>query len=299
MPVRENLKQEFFDFIYRRHLIWHKRFVLKERSPWTEDKILQKYKVINMYRELDKCTIYLLKKLNKLSDRKSILLNVVFYRFFNRHGLYEELEIEPFKKFDDGVKAEILKKFDRMKKLGKPLFNNAYIISGKKGEDKHVSVLNNLKILSNNSSEIIKRIDQSSTPEESFEILKRIPMVGPFLACEIWTDLTYLGFFRQGWNDNDFVNVGPGAKWGLEIIYGKKLSNKEVKHRLYELYEMQKDSLSEKWESIAYEKAFSNYPYLSITNIEGALCEFRKYWNIKNGKGRRKHFIPPQAHSNL
>ncbi len=297
MPVQENLKQEFFDFIYRRHLIWYKRFVLKEHPPWTEDKVLQKYKLINMYRELDKCTIYLLKKLTKLNDRKSILLNVVFYRFFNRYGLYEELEIEPFKEFDEKIRNKLIQMLEIIESEQKPIFNNAYLISGKAGEKKYVSVLNSISQI--NLDKMIGEIDNCKNPEESFEILKEIPMVGPFLACEIWTDLTYLEFFRQGWNDNDFVNVGPGAKWGLEIIYGGKLSCKEAKQKLNELYEMQEYSLPEKWKKIAYEKAFSNYPYLSITNIEGALCEFRKYWNIKHGKGRRKHFVPSQLHSNL
>ena len=116
-------------------------------------------------------------------------------------------------------------------------------------------------------------------------------MVGGFLACEIWTDLTYLNFFRQGWDDNDFVNIGPGAKWGLEIMYGN-LSKDKLEERLRHLYNLQKELLKDDWKKIAYKGAFSYYPFLSITNIEGALCEFRKYWNIKNGKGRRKYFIP-------
>ncbi len=121
----------------------------------------------------------------------------------------------------------------------------------------------------------------------------KIPLVGPFLACEIWTDLTYLDFFKQNWTDNNFVNIGPGAKWGLEIICNTKLSKKEQEEKLEHLHKIQEKLLNtQKWKEIAYKGAFSNYPFLSITNIEGALCEFRKYYRLKSGKGRKRYFIP-------
>ena len=44
--------------------------------------MLSTFKIINMYRELDKCTIYLVEKLKGVTDRKVVLMNFVFYRFF-------------------------------------------------------------------------------------------------------------------------------------------------------------------------------------------------------------------------
>ncbi len=196
-----------------------------------------------------------------------------------------------------------------------------------------------LKNLNQEINDIISKIDASKTPRESLNIIQKIPSVGPFLACEIWTDLSYFNFFKQGWNDNDFVNIGPGAKWGLEILFSTsqtqkvsevyeskdsydaknsqgellstlgivskknslKLTKKELEEKLNYLYKKQKEilptihkELGEKleWKDIAYKKAFSNYPYLSITNIEGALCEFRKYTNLnkKNEKHKKRYF---------
>jgi hypothetical protein len=278
------LEKEFFNFIYKRQLIWHKRFILKEKAPWTDDEVLKKYKIINMYRELDRCTLYILNKLKGIRNRETILLNIIFYRFFNIDQLYEKLGIGIFEKSD---LKDLIEKFDELKKEG-PVFSNAYLISGVKGERKHVSVVENLGKLDIKS--VIAEIDKASTPESSFGALLKIPMVGPFLACEIWTDLAYLGFFKQGWNDNDFVNIGPGAKWGLEIIYGK-LSRKELMEKLKHLHTIQGQFFdNEFWKKIAYKEAFSNYPFLSITNIEGALCEFRKYCRLKNGKGKKRYF---------
>jgi len=282
------LEKEFFEFIQERHLIWYKRFVLKQKQPWTKDKTLQTYKIINVYRELDKCTLYLLGKLANIKDREKLLINIIFYRFFNQYNLYEKLRIEPFNKIN---KEQLISGLEKIKKSGKPIFNNAYLISsGVKGKKKHISVINFLSKI--NLNKIVKKLDNSKTPRQSLEVLQEIPMVGPFLACEIWTDLTYFKFFKQKWNDNDFVNIGPGAKWGLEIVFGKKLGKKELEEKLDYLHKIQKKYLGNKWKKIAFKKAYSNYPFLSITNIEGSLCEFRKYYNIKQGKGRRKYFVP-------
>ena len=283
---------EFFKFVYKRHLIWYKRFILKENPPWTDDIVLQTFKIINVYRELDRCTIYLLRKLKDIKDRRTLLLNIIFYRFFNLDNIYEDLGIDIF----SDINEDIIVKFDNLKSQGRVIFNNAYIISSGGTGKKHVNVIKHLSSVDIDA--LINKIDGSKTPEESFDYIKEIPMVGPFLACEIWTDLTYFNFFKQNWDDNDFVNIGPGAKWGLELLYGK-ITNIELKKKLYHLYSIQNEilpqvhiMLNEKspWNDIAYKTPYSNYPFLSITNIEGSLCEFRKYSNISRGKGRRKYF---------
>lgn len=292
------LELEFFKFIYKRQLIWYKRFILKESKPWTNDKILQTYKIINIYRELDKCTDYILRKLQNVNSREKLFLNIVFYRFFNRINLYEELGIEPFNKLNKEVYSLIIKKFELREKNNQVIFNNAYLISsGTCGQKKYISVMKSIKKLSENIERFILLIDKVKTPRESLNIIQKIEMVGPFLACEIWTDLSYFNFFKQEWSDDDFVNIGPGAKWGLEILKGKKLNLKQQEEYLTKLCNKQSclknihTLLYEKfsWEKIKYKKAFTKN-IISRTNIEGSLCEFRKYWNIKNGIGRRKYF---------
>lgn len=295
----KSLEHAFFEFIYKRHLIWYKRFVLKQEPPWTLDPILQKYKVINMYRELDACTRYLHDKLKDVKNREKFLLNTAFYRFFNRRRLYESLGIGLLDTLDDTIKAKILQACDRLQKDGKPIFNDAYLISsGEKGTKKHYSILDNLQATDFHA--LVREIDQSKTPEASLKVIQTIPMVGPFLACEIWTDLSYNNFFPQGWTDNDFVNIGPGAQWGLEIVFAlSKPSSSELHEKLAYLHKLQETRLPEvhrelgeslSWKEIAYTGASSHYPFLSLTNLEGALCEFRKYWNLRNGRGKRRYF---------
>ncbi|MDD4289830.1 MAG: putative DNA base hypermodification protein [Patescibacteria group bacterium] len=291
-------EKEFFNFIFDRQLLWYKRFCEKA-NIWTKDKILQKYKFCNVYRELDKGTSYIIEKLKDIKDRKVIFQNIVFYRFFNKYNLYEDLKIDIIKKFDNRTIQLLTNNFNNLKKSGKTIFNDAYLISGNKtNEAKHIFILNNLqKIFESKSLEkIIQKIDISKTPEESLEIIKEIPSVGNFLAYEIWVDLSYFNFFKNSWTDNDFVNIGPGAKWGLELIYNRKLKNIEQLEKIYHLYGIQNEYLDKikknntSWQEIAHKKCFSNYPYLSIRNIEHSLCEFRKYTRLKEGLGKKRYY---------
>lgn len=286
---------DFFSFVYRRQLIWHKRFVLRESPPWSSDPILARFKIINMYRELDRCTLYLLEKLKGITSRESLLANIAFYRFFNLDGFYEKVGIEPLERIATPLKGNLIRRLSELKEKG-PIFNNAYLIStGGARTEKHRAIIEGLASVS--FEEIASAIDASRTPEESLAALQRIPLAGPFLACEMWTDLSYFGFFRQGWTDNDFVNIGPGAKWGLEILYGKCARQERLCH----LWKLQEDVLPQinvrlgeplPWREIAYKNAFSNVPFLSLTNVEGALCEFRKYARLSEGKGKRRYFKP-------
>lgn len=295
-------KSDFFAFIYRRQLIWYKRHVLHLPPPWSSDPVLRDYKIINMYRELDRSTKYIMERVRTLSEREAQLINVLFFRFFNADQLYESLGVSPFRRIDAGTKKALLAGFDRMRQQGKTLFNPAYLISpGQSRAPKHVTIIEGLEAISGRVESLVAEIDAASTPEQSFALLLGVPLAGPFLACEFWTDLAYLTFFPQGWTDNDFVNIGPGAAWGLNILAGKKLDKKAQWELLRELHQVQERILPElhmtlgeslAWKDIAYRDACSHVPFLSLTNMEGALCEFRKYTRLSHGKGRRRYFTP-------
>ena len=96
-------EKEFFDFVYERQLIGYKRFKMNQNFPWSKNPILQKYKILNVYRELDKGTIYVIEKLKRIKDRKIIFLNVVFYRFFNKYNLYEYFGVDLFNSEDSQI----------------------------------------------------------------------------------------------------------------------------------------------------------------------------------------------------
>lgn len=309
LRVSPFLKKEyvgFWRYILERQKIWYKRFILKELPPWTSDPVLQRYHFCNNYRELDKGTIYLINKLTpQKANRKSVLFNVVAYRFFNSYGFFDKIGglLDPVT-YDPYV---FIKTLDELIAKGERLYSPAYVISPLiikptyRAKDKHVQLAFILEILQAKINELMTKIDSTNTPKEGFESLKEIPNVGNFLAYEFWTDLTYFDFFKQTWTDNDFANIGPGARWGLNIMMGKDIRGYLLSQKGYlKLLNILRDrmpnvlrqlGLLEEWLEITYKEAHSNVPFLSLRNIEHSLCEYRKYWRIKNNKSGRRRLL--------
>lgn len=294
---------DFFEFIYDRQLIWHKRNVLKQPRPWTDDPILDKYKFCNVYRELDKCTIHLIDNvINKMNlNMETKIFNILMYRRFNTSYFYDLVlpngAINP-KEFNV---TEIEKKMDLFKKDCKQnLFNDAYIICQRnfidnyRKRDKHVQQLYICKKIAEMSTEIKREILNCRDLEYLHTYLKAIvPMTGDFIAYQYCTDLTYL--FLGKWNINNFVALGPGSKPGIDLLFPKRINSYEgcCKH----LFDIQHDKFAELWDKtgkdwldVRYEHSYYNNEFLSLSNIQNCLCEFRKYVNLQRGIKCRKRY---------
>lgn len=292
---------DFWRFVVERQKVWYKKEIEKKPYPWTKDPILRRYRFCNVYRELDKCTKYLIEKLKDIKDRKTIFLNVFTFRHFNYYGFFDDIGIiEPG--FDEKKIIDILDKVKKRKKV----FNGAYVIHPistivpkespfyNRRKEKHIQMVYLTKYVDEKLDQILEDVYKSESPDDAHTLLMKIPSISDFMAYELWTDLTYFDFFKQGWNDNDFVNVGSGAVWALNLLYEKDDNKNLIKS--YDWYKkrteylrdymneyLEQYGLLDEWIDIYYENAYSNKPYLSIRNIEHSLCEFRKYWRIKNG----------------
>lgn len=293
---------DFFEFIFERQSIWHKKMVEKLYSPWSEDEILNTYRFCNVYRELDGGTI----AINKYLQEKNIspemkLFNIVAYRFFNRRDTIEVLFVGLLNPQDFAVKS-YEKRFDDEKKRGS-IFSNAYLVSSHpynsnyRPKDKHVQILLMLDDLKDNLSKIIKEL-QSSSPDEGLKIIeKNIKMAGPFLSGQILLDVTYAGDIVN-YTSNDFLIVGPGAHWGLNILFDKKLSKIEANEKCRYLYSIQQEAFAnllknknKNWKNVNWKnEQYCGGEYLSLHDIQNSLCEFRKYWRLKADEKSKKRY---------
>lgn len=293
---------DFFEFIFERQSIWHKKTVEKHATPWSEDKVLNTYRFCNVYRELDGGTI----AINKYLQEKNIspemkLFNIVAYRFFNRRDTIEVLFGGLLNPQDFAVKS-YEKRFDDEKKRGS-IFSNAYLVSSHpynsnyRPKDKHVQILLMLDDLKDNLSKIIKEL-QSSSPDEGLKIIeKNIKMAGPFLSGQILLDVTYAGDIVN-YTSNDFLIVGPGAHWGLNILFDKKLSKIEANEKCRYLYSIQQEAFAnllknknKNWKNVNWKnEQYCGGEYLSLHDIQNSLCEFRKYWRLKADEKSKKRY---------
>ncbi len=286
----------FFEFIEERHQIWHKRFALQQEAPWTEDPILQKYKFCNVYRDLDRGTEWIVKEISEtitpdvLGKQNAIFMDITYRllnnaEFFVEHQALGDLhgysQAVSGQEVDDNPLEQALRQF---KADHGHVFNTAYTAfktlnnaTGLKDTIKSYCAV--VHYVYKNIEDITTRVVKAQTAEESCKSLESIPGIGPFLAYEIWCDLILLKVHK--WNENDYVNVGPGAVAGLEIIFGGeyalgKMANRDYANMCLKLKYTQDEYLG------------ADYPgkELSLRSIEHSLCEYRKYTHLKQGKGR-------------
>lgn len=300
MIVNEQRALEFFSFIYDRQLIYHKKEILKQPRPWTNDPILDKYLFCNVYREKDRGTKYLINRvLSKDYNLETKVFNTILYRFFNKSEFFDEYlsdVIDPFK--FDFKQLEI--EFDEMKKRKSSIFSSAYMIcqvpvnKEHRWPDKHIQILFALEIIAKDITDFTNSIINAKTPEDVFNKLSEVKNFGAFTAYEVYCDLSY-GVIR--FSDNDFVNIGPGCIPTMSNIMGKELTQEEARDVCYWLRDNQSiyfNKLSEMygkdWNLIACKESYHPYPNLSIRSIEHSGCEYRKYNNLASGKGKRRYY---------
>lgn len=294
--------QAFFEFIYYRQEIWHKRNILKLSAPWSEDQVFQTFKFCNVYRELDGGTLVLSKYLKQPLSPSQKLFNIIAYRFFNRRDTIENLFgglLDP-----DNFDVRIYeKRFDEQKQKGS-IFSNAYLVSSHpfnsnyRPKDKHIQIILMLDSLKYKLAEIIKSLQQSS-PQAGLEVISNnVPMAGPFLSGQILLDATYANNIVD-YTSNDFLVVGPGAHWGLNIIFDQKLNKKSAVDKCRFLHSIQASEFAKlkkdkdlDWQQVKWQNPkYPNAPYLSLHDIQNSLCEFRKYWRLKADEKAKKRYF--------
>jgi hypothetical protein len=302
----------FFAYIYERQSIWHKRFILKEAWPWTRDPILQRYHFLNVFRIQDKTTQYLIRRvLDTDLTNEAKILNVIFYRLFNRAGIYRN-GLHPLDPTNFDV-TEVIKNLDNHLADGGKLFNNAYFVTGKniidsshRPEDKHVQILLSLRDQTSELKTVVKSLRSAETPEEALKLISKRRYVGPFLAVQIFLDLTYCDFFPQKWTGDDVLFVRFRSKSGIKLARGLKESDeypwekypgtcKWLRDQQIEQFLTLNERTGQNWNDVAAMEVGSSRPrYLCLMDIQCCLTEFWKYWQAKREIGESREYYQYQ-----
>lgn len=283
--------EKFFAFIVERQRIWHKKEILKLPSPWTIDPVLAKFKFCCVYRELDACTKHLIERIiNTALPFREKVFNILLYRRFNTRDFFDRYGVQKCDGFDfDGL----VDKMDEAKKQGVNLFNDAYIICQRTFEskyrkrDKHYQQLLIMHKLSENFNLFLV----GKSIEEFHKKFMAMPLTGAFLSYQYCTDLTYIKELENVFPDlNEYTYVGPGAKGGVDLLFPGHIKDYEYYCRI--AWQAQKEYMPKEWEDIYYRDAYYKSKWLSLSNIQSCLCEFRKWSNLSNPsiKCRKRYY---------
>jgi len=265
-----------FDWMQKRHWIYVQRFEKNLPPPWTTDKILQQYKFTNVFRQLDRVTI----ELNKFlpADHPEYLFNLIWMRWFNWPETWKLIGL-----INNWPKEK--RSFIRMCKGwqngGYQLFTGAYIVTnGGRSCPKLDYYVEMMDVLWKDRDLLSEYIKTMGTLEETWNILKSQPGLGPFTAYEVVTDLRWT-WLKNAPDIMTWANPGPGARRGLNRLAGRDL--KATVLREQQIREIKK--LLDIAGVVRWPSWFPTYD-LEMREIEHSLCEFDKYERVRLGQGR-------------
>jgi hypothetical protein len=304
LDVEESNLRLFWYWIFERHSIYHRRFIEKKKAPWTKDSLLRDFKFTNVYRELDNNSQYLINNviLNDDFSIKDRVFKCIIYRFFNRNDVWDKVgKYAKYRQFDHVNFLRKISEFDNP-------FCKAYfaipspvtMALGRelgyypKGKDYQIGIIN-LYISSFMYAEsgFIHKMFDIKTPEKFIKEIRKIPFLYEFLAYELYCDFDYFNPEILKFNQNDYVNIGPGCQTGIRLIFPNRSQDvNECKEVIYHLRDNQKYYFDL--------FGFSDFPYLknkygklTLREIEHSLCEFQKYWKMIHQIGKkRQKFVP-------
>lgn len=272
----EKAHRTFWYFINERHKIWQKRNDGLPK-PWTDDEILQNWRFCNVFRRLDKQSQYLINKVYSAGLPAELLVfNTFAFRAFNLDKTWDVIAPKGYL-----VDWEPEKVQDQLYKIvyedNKPFTSGAYMLRGREGMPKYVSIIMTLTTLWwEQKLNLAKIAIETRSLEVTVEEILAAQLWGwgPFTAYQVALDLTYTHILEHAVDLNTWCEFGPGAKRGIKLIWPDAPASYYLT-AAKDLFESQ------------YLWRESHVPHMTLQDIEFSLCELQKYMRIESG-GRSK-----------
>lgn len=295
--IHQDTMRLFWEFIYERQEIFKRRYIDKSPDPWTTDPILRDYKFTNVYRELDRGTLFYVDNILKPAEKvwedgnhrggwEQLVMDTLVYRHFNHIPTWEAIV--------GHLHARQWREMEYALQRLPQVYTNAHNVTGFQWAGSVQKTVNSMYLvhdmwdthLPEMASKLYSLKDDMGKTWE--HMTKEVAGLGGFTAYEVVVDLSYS--YLTGYTDDDWVNPGPGCRRGLNRIFPGLGNNLELcRRKIEQLRAAQKEYFK------AYDLDFFFWQgkELTLRNIEHSLCEFSKYMKAYNREGRpRNNFTP-------
>jgi len=275
MDINIKRVDDFNRFMVERHNIFIRKEINNEPYPWSDDAILTDYSFCNVYRELDRVTIWIRENWREpYADHPNLPFAMAVARQINWPDTLEEIG------FPEEWRPQHVKNImeDRMANKQK-VYTGAYMLTGTLGGTKIEQTVD--KILTPLYANFPCDFSSIENSWRSF-----LPYAGfsDFMSYEVVTDLRHTKWLKDAPDIMTWANPGPGAMRGLNRIFGRPLDSKQKKPLF--IQEM-RDLLA----------LLNNEPLpLEMRDIEHCLCEFDKYERARLGQGRPRAKYKPREY---
>lgn len=255
----------FIHFIHERQEIYKLRST-GQAPPYTINEVMSSKWFTNMYRELDRGTMYFRNQILAEHDLNpesftEVVFKAIVYRLINKIETFEE-----FGKLPCVSDWKSFKKFLTKKMIhGEVIFTSAHQNMGLN------RFCDTIKEVLQMINEFTQNVVDAESLEDCFFLLKSITNIGPFFAWQICCDFLELKIIN--FDENSWTCLGPGAKEGLRRIFSVKSEREELPLAQHLTKIM----------DYCFKALNLQFPYflnrkLTLKNIEHALCEYDKYF---------------------
>lgn len=275
----------------------HSIYLKRQRGlpkPWTDDKILQTYSFCNTYRELDRVTIWVRENIREpFADHPALWFALCMARQINWPDTLAELLADkkgatPMhgKRFDpDRMRSIMLARQAR----GEKLYTGAYMINAQFGKREEYAGRDKAFFTSHivlaplwaTRDYVEGHLRELPTIEDTTNLLSTYHGWGGFMSYEVATDMRWTRYLNQAADICTWANPGPGAKRGLNRLYGRDtrahLNRDKAIEEMREVYALVKKQ---------WPRPSKDWPAIEMREIEHSLCECDKYLRVQSGEGR-------------
>lgn len=269
-------ERSFWRFVAARQQAWAHRVI--GSAPAVDDAVLSRAKFTNVFRALDRGTLFSIYELLFTADAAARVWAVVMYRAMNRTDSFLELIARR-----GGMPwfsgRNFLRAAREWRASGGKVFTGVYqssaVIQVVKGGEVRGGMDGRLAVLGEELADAAPRLAAAISAAHSVEATIRLirgatarMRLGPFAAHQAALDLDYSENFGDDW-----VYVGPGAKAALGLIYGGGHGDIDAVRGLVAAQPKIPWAPLSRGSSVRLEAA----------DVEHALCEWQKYERIAEG----------------
>lgn len=282
--------RELLNFMRERHTIYLKKSSGAPK-PWTKDSVLRNYKFTNVFRELDKTTVWLRENVREpYLDNPNMWFMVCMFRQIGWIPTMEELMAAKLHlKWNPKKAREIML---ARKERGETVYTGAYMLNahGRGPDDPADKAFFTTHLVLNplwENRKALTPLMRGPSVEVAYSSLLPTHGWGPFTAYQVVLDLMHTpGWLWEAHDKETWCVTGPGARRGLNRVMGRELRHATPrKQELEEMHQLTR-YVADRWPS------GGQWGRITVHEVEFQLCEFDKYSRAKNGEGRPKAMYP-------
>jgi alpha-glutamyl/putrescinyl thymine pyrophosphorylase clade 1 len=274
--VRAAVFEAYWAFASDRHAVFERR-ISGGPGPWTTDPIIEEYRFCNAFRAADRVTQELVAAAYANRDQRpdDVFLRTLCFRLFSRPETWRLIEAEVGQlgvgTFDA---ARLGDRLEDARSAGARLYTGAFILAAGPAYGHRRKHRNHLALLEAMlEAEMPARVAGAGSLGEVYELLLAWPLIGPFMAYQLATDLNYTTLID--FDEDDFTMPGPGALRGLGKVF-VELGDLDPAGAIHWLCRYQ--GRCEEELGIAPPRLFGRP--LHAIDVQNLLCELDKYARV-------------------